>query len=374
MDPMTHYKVTSSADTGLIIQDGDSVTVLSGVSIIDPSVNDQNRKGLAIFAGIQDNDGGNNTVNDGGIVEGFIGAWFIDGSNNVKVQANALIYGFNSGVEFHDNGHNLLTVNKGGEVKSFCYGVWIGDTPERDYTDLPNSGNDTIDNNGTIYAHKFEAIRMVLGGNTIDNTWIIKSIDKEAIHIDSGLTDPANTIINSGNIIGGTSGVAIVGGDAPLNIDNTGNIIGSIEFGAGNDTYSGDGHVYGIISGGAGNDVLTGGPRAETFEGGPGADVMRGGGGADTFIYNEVSDSTKGGSMDTIIGFDFDKDHIEINGTDLTSFSLITNLAHLQAHEAAVIETPGGGWFLVVDENGVAGYQDGQDYMMALKDPQHLPT
>jgi Ca2+-binding RTX toxin-like protein len=370
---MTHFKVTTDSDTGLVIHGGDSVTVLGGVSIIDPSVKDQNRQGLTIFAGIQDNDGGGNAINIGGTVEGFIGSWFLEGSNTVHVQDHAMSYGFNAGVEFHDGGHNTLTIDKGGEVKSFCYAVWAGDTPEADYTDLPNSGNNTITNNGIIFSHKFEAVRLVLGGNTIDNTWIIKSINKEAIHIDSGLGDAASTITNSGNIVGGATGVAIVGGDAALHIANTGAIVGDIDFGAGNDSYIGSGRVAGTISGGAGNDVLTGGPHADVLDGGAGADILKGGGGKDTFIYTDVSESTKGGSIDTIVGFDFTKDHIEINGADLTSFSHIDNLAHLEAHEAGLLQT-NKGWFLVVDENGTAGYQDGADYMMSLKTPLHIPS
>ena len=143
------------------------------------------------------------------------------------------------------------------------------------------------------------------------------------------------------------------------------------------------------IYGGAGSDVLTGGAGNDQLVGGGGADTMNGGAGNDTFVYNAVSDSTST-THDTIIGFNAATDQFHLlnllqnpsaidatvtSGT-LRSAAFDSDLAHaiganlLHAGDA-VLFTPTGGnlaghTILVIDENGVAGYQGGQDIVIEL--------
>ncbi len=131
------------------------------------------------------------------------------------------------------------------------------------------------------------------------------------------------------------------------------------------------------VFGGAGNDVIQGGARNDTFYGL---------GGADTFVYTAVPQSTgnaDGTAYDTI-DFDAGADRFDLPGTvtgigttvatgALSSASFDSDLAgaiggsQLLA-EHAVLFTPDSGTlathtFLIVDANGIAGYQSGADYV-----------
>jgi Ca2+-binding RTX toxin-like protein len=370
---MTAYKITKDSTQALQIVDGDSVVLEAGVSIIDPSVLLNSRQGLVDYAGIQDSDGGDNRVTVSGTSEGFVGAWFWEGSDTVSVKSGGLIYGYNAGAEFHDGGHNDLVVAAGGEVDSFAYGVWYGAFPHDDYTSVPDAGDDAIHNSGLIEGDRRDAIHMVFGDNHIINKGTIQANLENAITFDSAVTDPRNTITNTGSIVAGHLGVAIVAGDAAMSVLNDGQIKGDIQFGAGGGHYSGTGTIVGTIFGGAGNDVLDGGSGNTSFCGGAGADHLEAGSGVNTFIYNAASDSTEGLGIDTIDGFDFSRDHIVIAGGTLTSFAHITALRELQPGEAALMQSANGAWSIVVDANGEAGYQAGADYIIKLTHPLHLP-
>jgi Ca2+-binding RTX toxin-like protein len=150
------------------------------------------------------------------------------------------------------------------------------------------------------------------------------------------------------------------------------------------------------IIGGAGNDTLIGGKGNDVFNGGGGADLMISGGGADQFYYSYVSDSTST-SHDTIVGFDASIDSFVMVGSmalpgaidatvttgKQTSATFDADLSHalsasqLHAHDA-VLYTPNSGnlaghTFLVIDENGVAGYQAGQDLVIDITGATNLP-
>jgi Ca2+-binding RTX toxin-like protein len=152
--------------------------------------------------------------------------------------------------------------------------------------------------------------------------------------------------------------------------------------GAGNDTLIG-GALADKISGGAGNDVITGGL---------GADRIDGGTGNDTFVYASAAESTSKG-FDTIADFNavtgkFDVP-VQIGGVDaevtsgeLRSGHFDTDLANAVgaaqlAADHAVLFTPDSGSlkdkvFLIVDLNGVAGYQAGEDLVIELSHPANL--
>jgi Ca2+-binding RTX toxin-like protein len=163
-------------------------------------------------------------------------------------------------------------------------------------------------------------------------------------------------------------------------------------------TFNGSAETDGrfVIWGGADSDTLTGGALADTFNlAAGGNDTVTGGGGgdrmelgtgshADTFIYDAVSDST-GMAHDVFQHLDFSTDILEVSpagqapdaiGAAVTAGALST--AHFDANLAAAIGagqlgahhamlfTPSAGnlaghTFLIVDMNGVAGYQAGHD-------------
>jgi Ca2+-binding RTX toxin-like protein len=144
-----------------------------------------------------------------------------------------------------------------------------------------------------------------------------------------------------------------------------------------------------IIYGGQGNDTLTGGGQGDQIFGEGGVDLLKGGAGADSFGYAALSDSY-GVLFDTIDGFDSSSDAIDIslmaiafNGLDARvmsgklkadTFDLqlakLAGPAQLHAHDAVLVTPSAGSYvgdtFLVVDVNGQAGYQAGQDLVICL--------
>jgi Ca2+-binding RTX toxin-like protein len=140
-----------------------------------------------------------------------------------------------------------------------------------------------------------------------------------------------------------------------------------------------------VLTGGAGGDTLSGGGGADVLVGGAGADTLAGGAGADIFRYTGASQSTSVG-YDTILDFTYGTDTIDLPGTHdaftrLTAGSLSTATfdADLQAAMTgqlavggAVVFTASGGTltgatFVVVDANGVAGYQASDDYVIRVE-------
>jgi Ca2+-binding RTX toxin-like protein len=174
--------------------------------------------------------------------------------------------------------------------------------------------------------------------------------------------------------------------------DVTGGVLGAgdkLIFDASHET---DGSYF--IEGGAGNDVLYGGQAGNTLAGGMGQDRMTGGAGADMFDYASAAQST-GVTRDIITGFDALHDSFNLSETvtgidpavttgSLNAGHMDANLgsaidaAHLAAGHA-VLFTPSAGYlaghtFLVVDANGTAGYQAGQDYVIQLESSASLES
>ena len=138
------------------------------------------------------------------------------------------------------------------------------------------------------------------------------------------------------------------------------------------------------IIGGAGADTIRGGAAADTIRGGAAADTIAGGGGGDIFVYGSAAESTST-TRDTIFGLNLSgSDRFDLpvtitsvefftNGTAVNSGNFDANLAtgtsgHILANKA-VLYTPTAGdlanhTFLVVDFNGVAGYQAGADLVV----------
>lgn len=143
-------------------------------------------------------------------------------------------------------------------------------------------------------------------------------------------------------------------------------------------TLTGDG-LRNTLIGSSSQDVITGGGLGDT---------LTGAAGPDRFVYNAVSDST-GKNYDTITDFNGIADVVDlwfqVTGVDaaITTGSLGTrrfdsdlasavNSSKLAAHHAVLFTasqgTLSGDTFLVIDANGIAGYQAGKDLVILLGD------
>ncbi len=130
--------------------------------------------------------------------------------------------------------------------------------------------------------------------------------------------------------------------------------------------------------------LLGGGAASTNFTGGSKADLVVAGAGIDTIAYTDANQSTSL-NYDTVKGFDFATDLLDVAGA-VTSVATVSSgrlgivnfdadLATamngvLDAHTAALF-TPTtfalkGATFLVVDQNGLAGYQSGDDLVLRL--------
>jgi Ca2+-binding RTX toxin-like protein len=138
------------------------------------------------------------------------------------------------------------------------------------------------------------------------------------------------------------------------------------------------------IFGGQGNDDLTGGEGADVILGALGRDRLEGGAGADAYTFRGAADSTST-AYDTIHGFVFGTDTIDLTASHdayevksigtLSQASFDADLAAAMAGTLdpaeAVLFTAdqgdlAGKLFLIVDANGAAGYQAGEDYVIEL--------
>lgn len=144
-----------------------------------------------------------------------------------------------------------------------------------------------------------------------------------------------------------------------------------------------------VVTGGQAIDTVTTGSGNDRLFGGFGADILNGGAGADTFLYNGISEST-GPNFDTIIGFTSGTDRFDVtttitsigatvNGGTLSAGSFNADLTaaigagQLAAGQAVLFTvnagTYAGSTFLIVDGDGVAGYQANSDYVFRLDTP-----
>ena len=139
-----------------------------------------------------------------------------------------------------------------------------------------------------------------------------------------------------------------------------------------------------LFLGGDGDDLFRGGAGDDLVFGEDGADSLGGGGGADVFAYSSASESS-GAGYDRLVDFDASEDKIDLPVT-VTGFDAAISAGTLSAATLdadlsgalgglgagrAVLFAPDSGdlagtVFLIVDGNGVAGYQTGEDYVFAL--------
>jgi len=270
-----------------------------------------------------------------------------------------------------------------------------------DWFNLAHGGADIVDGGGGNDVVDFGAA--LTASDQIDG-----GTGSDTVRIDgyymggTALVFSATTMVNVERLILGNTDPSfcydITTNDATVAAGATLAVIGAYLTASQSLTFNGsaetDGHF--VISGGADADTLTGGALADTFvltaggndtvTGGGGGDKMELGTGshADTFIYDAVSDSTSV-AHDVFQHLDFSTDILEVSpageapdgiNAAVTAGALSythfdANLAaaigagQLAAHHA-VLFTPNAGTlsghtFLIVDMNGVAGYQANAD-------------
>ncbi|HEV2748744.1 MAG TPA: calcium-binding protein [Allosphingosinicella sp.] len=150
-----------------------------------------------------------------------------------------------------------------------------------------------------------------------------------------------------------------------------------------------------IITGNSGDNDLVGGEGNDVLRGGLSGDELTGGAGADRLVYGSAAESTSL-NYDTIEGFNYEEDKVDlpvvVTGYDgvvesgrLDEDSFDADLAAAMApvleagHAAFFAPSTGdldGKLFLVVDGNGTAGYQSGEDFVFRVEDaaPPAAPT
>jgi Ca2+-binding RTX toxin-like protein len=229
-----------------------------------------------------------------------------------------------------------------------------------DHIDGVSGSNDEIDLGGDYSA------AVHLSGGTIRNI--------DLLHLGAG--HDYNLVFRDGNVASGK--VLLIDGSALsaahfLRMDGSHETDGMFDF-----------------RGGAGNDTLIGGASDDDFHGGRGADKITVGAGDDDLFYTAATDST-GKAHDIVTGFDVTGDFIGLTFGVFGQHSLTAgtlNKASFNDGLATVIDsselnpntavsfTPDSGslaghHYLIIDANGTAGYQAGQDLVIEFVDPAH---
>ncbi len=285
-------------------------------------------------------------------------------------------------------GNNAIVTGAGADT------VTLGDGNTSAATGIDNistgTGNDTI-----TLTNNFNASDRFDGGAGNDTLSIEVSSDTVR-HF------AATTMVNIETLqLKNIENIDIVGNDANVAAGATLTVDGSTLSGATSGitnhfTFDGSAETDGafIMLGGNGADVLTGGAGNDRFTGRLGADSITGGGGNDVFVYSATAQSY-GAVHDTVFGADMLTDKFDLAFTvtavntavnagtlsvatfdsDLTS---IITPNHLGIHHAVEFTASGGDLaghtFLIVDANGTAGYQAGQDIVIELSGTQHLTS
>ncbi len=189
----------------------------------------------------------------------------------------------------------------------------------------------------------------------------------------TGVRDDGSTTISRSEILGAFD--TVLWFTKPYDANQGGSAVAVSLTGGGHDDLLFGYDANDTLNGAGGNDVLNGGGGADDLTGGPGGDL---------FAYNSVAEST-GATFDRIEDFDTSVDAIKlpvhvtgvdatVSGTVMTAGSFDSDLqaaigASQLAAGHAVLFNPGGTdfagrTFLIVDANGLAGYQSGEDYVL----------
>jgi Ca2+-binding RTX toxin-like protein len=347
------------------------------------------------------------SVTDGGIhsvtFDGIENVTIDTGSGNDTITAgdgrNVLSTRAGNDTITSGNGHNRIDAGLGndtitaGDGGNHIFGAKGDDIiTSGDGGDVINAGlgNDTIvAGGGNDYIFSIGGIDTVDAGPGNDR--LILNYSHSTTNVNGG--------VGGGNLAAGYSGtIANVAGTSSTGFSFVETF--TVITGSGNDTIrTGGGHDILIgnagndtLKGRAGTDYLKGGAGNDVLIGGRGADVLVGAAGADTFHYGHASQST-GAGHDVTKGFDTNFDRfdlkVSVTGVDthITSGHLDSatfnhdlraaiNSSTLAANHA-VLFTPDSGsnagdLYIIVDANGVAGFQRGQDYVIEIDHGHHM--
>ena len=275
------------------------------------------------------------------------------GYNTVDVRGSIYgDYGINSAGSF---GH--FYVGLGGSVSGAQYGIYIAGNSNRignageisGDTGLYISGENTrISNSGTIFGTGDGAgVRIVSGDNVITNSGTISAVASYGLYLGSTTAGDPNVINNSGTISGGDDSAVCVDTGSTTTLNNTGVILGSIDFESGNNTYNGTaGSVTGTVLASAGTNVFYGGAGSETFDFHmQGADTVDCGGGNDTVYLGATFAAFQ--SIDGGAG----KDTVIIDGAYATDVTITSDMM-----VNVEMITLGASWdYGLTTEDGVVG-------------------
>jgi Ca2+-binding RTX toxin-like protein len=302
------------------------------------------------FLGYQLGSGNTMTIDGSAELDGRLG--FVDGGGNDSLTGGA--------------GNDTFLLSKGG-------------------TNIINGGggDDLIEYAGNY----FTAAETISGGAGNDTLFILQDLS-------SGLTLGATTLSSIEAIqVGDGQDYDITFVDANVAAGQTMTLNATLltdDFGA---RFDGSAELDGrfVMMGGAGSDTLIGGAKVDTFTGGGGADVLTGGAANDTFVYAAAADSTSK-LYDSITDFNGTNEFIDVTGavtgrdadivggtlsraTFDTDLAAKVDAAHLLAGHAvffkATAGTLNGHTFLVIDQNGTAGYQSGGDIVIDMTGIAH---
>lgn len=204
------------------------------------------------------------------------------------------------------NARNTLLVEEAGELRGGIYGVVAVGT----LSTVENLGLIESDDVGVAF------LTSGTGASSLINSGTIRAPSSVEISGSETFTFTNSGILDSG------SDYAFWGDSATGNITivNTGEIIGHIALGDGDDVYDGSSGILtnGLIFGGAGNDMLKGGADNDFLVGDLGEDVLTGGEGADRFLFDGNAESSpKKKLMDRITDFSrLDSDIIDLHDID----------------------------------------------------------
>jgi hypothetical protein len=259
------------------------------------------------------------------------------------------------------NGGNDTLINLGGGGKPIISG---------------GTGNDLIQlltADSATYGFAFRSVVQVNGGAGYDTLEITKA--PVMTFTGSTIQNVERLVVNDGFNYNFTSADLTVASGARLWVD------GSALTGTSYFRFDGSAETNGAFdfTGGAGRDTFLGGAGGDTLTGGGEKDLLTGGAGADTFIYNGLTES-KFSYRDQVTDFHTAADtfqfDVDVNAIDATVSGSISTGAdltalvngHFGASHAMLVNVTGGTLngqtLLLVDANGVAGFQSAGDYVI----------
>ena len=233
-----------------------------------------------------------------------------------------------------------------------------------------------------------EKFRVLKGENTSFGDTGGNLYDYDITTVDANVAAGARLVVQGGSLQLGEH----------LTFDGSAETDGSFQIFGGHDsdTLIG-GAQFDHLLGRSGDDTLTGNGGADRLRGGLGGDTMDGGAGADIFVYAAQGGDepyavaaleSTGLSHDTIVGFNFAEDKIDLPGSvtslakvnagALNDASFDADLASavdasLAANGAVLFTASSGGHsgetFLVVDADGNGSYQANLDFVIYLQSP-----